>query len=228
MTTRISTEKLYADDEDMLIAASGDYAQLCPAGQTLAKGTDGAFGAAAGGSWILSSASTNFETRAVAAGHVLQLITPYDSFETPDFLIVSSVSGTTVTLRRPGLAAGVGQPPGPIAGLTNVEFRVATLQPQVETATYELNQLFVLDGSSGRTFENLTDSRQAQHACIALVLADIYLAQSRSSENKDDYAAKAKTWRARYDQSVGSARLKFNATRAGAQISPTRQSRLER
>jgi hypothetical protein len=186
--SRIDAAQLYATDEDLLIAAPGDFSQLVPVFQRIASGTDGALTA---GSFNLTS-SVNFQAQGVAGDMVLQLRGPVTTFKSPEPMVVASVAGTTVTLRRAGLDAGQGQPPAS-ASLTNVEFLVATLRPQIERATYELNQRFGIDNRvRGRSFADFYDVRELQDACVMMVLAKQYRDMARQAGREDDFSAKAK------------------------------------
>ena len=190
---------LYCSDEDLLIAAPGDFGQLVPLAQTIAKATDGVFTATAGGSWTLSSASTNFATQYVAVGHVLQIRGPQGVYPATDMLAVTSVSGTGIALRRPGMPSGMGNPPGPAAGVTGVTFLVGSLYPQIERASYDLRKTFDLDDLvPGRQFSDMYDARELQEACIALVLSRQYRDMARHVGKMEDFYEKSKNHQADY------------------------------
>ena len=198
MSTGLSTS-LYCSDEDLAIAAPGDFSQLIPVAQVIAKGADGIFAASSGGGWTLTSATNNFTSQGVLSGNVLQIRGPQSSFPSTDILGIASSSGTAVTLRRPGMPAGLGQPPGPAAGVTGVQFLVGTLYPQIERASYDLRKTFDLDDLvPGRQFTDMYDPRELQEACIALVLARQYRDMARHVGKMEDFYEKSKNHQADY------------------------------
>ena len=198
MSTGFSTS-IYCSDEDLAIAAPGDFAQIIPTAQTLAKGSDGVFSATSGGSWVMTSSSNNFATQGIMVGHVLQVRGPQATYPTTDILAVTSVSGGSITLRRPGMPAGLGTPPGPAAGVTGVTFLVGTLYPQVERASYDLKKTFDLDDLvPGRQFADMYDTRELQEACIALTLSRQYRDMARHVGKMEDFYEKSKNHQADY------------------------------
>jgi hypothetical protein len=93
---------------------------------------------------------------------------------------VESVAGGSVTLRRPGRGAGAGQPPPATSG---VDFLIASLDPQAEEASFDLNRRFAIDpGIPGRTPSALYDLRDLRAACVLSVLAQRYAAESRGRD----------------------------------------------
>ncbi len=178
----------YATDESIAIRASGDFAMLCPDWQKLASGVDGVFTAAS--PWLLSSASVDFAAAGVAAGHVVLLRKPAPVFKgSGELLAVDSASGQGVVLRRLGAALNMGQPPGPSAGVTGVEFLLATLDPQIEEACFDLNRRFGIDPNvAGRTPGDVYDLRDLRQACVLTVLMQRYAAETRGSQG--DFALK--------------------------------------
>ncbi len=201
MPTPVISTSIFCTDEDILVACPGDFAQLIPVSQVLAQATDGVFAAAAGGSWVLSSASVPFFSIGISPGHVVQLRAPQATFPSAVCLVVDSVGANSVTLRRAGLPASFGQPIGPAAGLTAVGFLIGTLYPQIERASYDLFQQFHLDDNvSGLTFSDLYDSRQLRDACVSLVLSRQYLDMARHVVKSEDFAAKAKVHSTDFDQ----------------------------
>jgi hypothetical protein len=179
---------VFCTDEDIAIRAPGDYRDLLPDGATLAAGADGSF--AAGDRWTLTSPTADFTVQGVRPGHVCQLLRPTASFgDEGELLAVESVAGPSLTLRRLGQPAGIGQPPAPAAGLGGVRFLVASLDPQIEEASYDLNQRYGVD-------EQIPDSapallareRELRQLCVLTVLARQYQAESR--EKDDTFARK--------------------------------------
>lgn len=195
---------VYATDEDIALRAAADFAILCPADQTLASGADGAF--TPDNPWTLISPGVNFAAQGVSAGQVVQLTRPITAFPPPgDALVVAAVAAGTVTLRRKGQAPGVGQPPGTSSGLVNVAFAVATLGPQIESASYELNRRFGIDDLvAGRRAADLYDPREIQQAAVLTVLVRQYQAMSRAGgEQGDTFDAKARALAAELDDLLG-------------------------
>ncbi|CAB4130864.1 hypothetical protein UFOVP124_38 [uncultured Caudovirales phage] len=194
---------LYCTDEDLCIAAPGDFGQLIPLAQTVAKGTDGVFAASSNGSWTLISASCNFAGQSVSAGAILQIRGPQSAYPATDFLAVDSVTGSLVTLRRPGLPTGMGNPPGPAAGVNAVQFMIGTLYPQIERASYDIRKTFDLDDAvPGRKFDDMYDPRELQEACIALVLARQYRDMARHVGKMEDFYEKSKNHQADYTRII--------------------------
>jgi hypothetical protein len=165
---------VYCCDEDVAIRAPGDFRDLIPDGATLAAGSDGAF--APTDRWTLNSPTADFTAQGVRPGHVCQLLRP-------------TVAGPSLTLRRLGQPAGIGQPPAPAAGLGGVRFLVASLDPQIEEASYDLNQRYAIDEAIPDSAPALlARERELRQLCVLTVLARQYQAESR--EKDDTYARK--------------------------------------
>jgi hypothetical protein len=177
---------VYCTDEDIALRCLGDYPALCPDHQKLAAGTDGVFLSA--DRWKLTSATVDFTAAGVHAGNVVQLTAPRAQFRNDgELFIVESVgSDGAATLRRLGKGAGVGQPPAPAAGLTGVAFEVLTLDPQIEQATYEIQQWMGVD----TTYPDRTpyDPRSLNLLCVLWVLQRMYALQARKRE--EDFGLK--------------------------------------
>jgi hypothetical protein len=191
-----ATPTAYATDEDVALRASADFAVLCPKDQCLASGGDGFF--TPGDRWTLVSASVDFQTNGLAPGHLIRLTQPAGTFKPPgEALVVVSVAPNVVTVRRKGQAAGVGQPPGTPGGLTNVEFTVATLGPQIARASYDLNRRFGIDDLiAGRRPCDLFDPQEVREAVVLTVLYRQYLEMSRGpGELADTFSVKAQAYR---------------------------------
>lgn len=196
---------LYADDEDVAVHAPGDFAVLAPAWQKIAQGVDGVF--APGPAWTLASAASDFEAAGARPGHVIQLRKPSTIFKgAGELFAVEGAAGGSLTIRRVGMPAGVGAPPAPASGLSGVEFVVATLAPQIEEASFDLNRLFAIDPlAPGRTPSDLHDVRELRRACVLGVLVRRYAAESRGADG--DFAQKLR--QARIDLSEVLARLEL-------------------
>jgi len=205
-----------ATDEDIAVRASGDFAALCPKDQTLAAGTDGVFNP--GDPWTLRSASVDFHGFGLAPGQMARLAKPSTCFgANGELFAIAAVGPGSITLRRKGQAAGIGQPPGPAAGLTGVEFSARTLGPQIARASYDLDLRFGIDDLVvGRRSVDLYDPVELREAVVLTVLYRQYQDQSRQfasgSERPDDwYAAKARIIKEELDDLLDRLALKWNA-----------------
>ncbi|MDG3005506.1 hypothetical protein [Paludisphaera mucosa] len=161
---------------------------LAPAWQKVAQGTDGAF--SPGVPWSLTSATVDFQAAGVRPGHVVQLRKPPSVFKgAGEIFAVANATGSALTLRRIGMGAGLGAPPSPPVGLSGVEFLIATLDPQIDEASFELNRRFAIDPLwPGRTPAELRDARELRQACVLGVLARRYAAETRGEQG--DFALK--------------------------------------
>jgi len=180
---------VYATDEDVALRAPADFPILCPRDQKLASGTDGSFSPS--DPWTLLSPSVDFSACGLAPGQVISLTRPTANFKPPgEALVVASVAGGAVSLRRKGQPARTGQPPGTAAGLSGIEFAVTTLAPQIERAAYDLDRRYGIDDLvTGRRVSDMYDPREVREATVLTVLSRQYLAMSR--ETGDPFAAKA-------------------------------------
>ncbi len=171
---------VYATDEDILVKASGDFMTLAPSWQCMAKGTDGVFAPSV--PWVLTSSSINFATNGVNPNQVVALTAPKSQYPGGgDLLAIDSVSGNSITLRRPHKDLNVGMPPAPAAGLTNVTFTITTFDPQIEEASFDIKRRFGIDENI--TFRDSTwiyDLRDLRMLTVLNVLYDRYTAELRS------------------------------------------------
>lgn len=164
---------VYCTDEDVAVRACGNFPQLAPAWQTLAKGTDGAFSTL--DPWTLTSVTVDFAACGISAGHVVVLKKTGTFSASGDQFAVAAASGNSLTLRRVGKGAGVGQPPAPAGGLSGVTFSCATMDPQIEDASYEVNQEMGIDpGTLAKTPGDLYDLRQLRQLTVLTVLERVY------------------------------------------------------
>lgn len=209
----------FATDEDIALRASTDFAALCPRDQVLAIGTDGIF--VAPDVWTLISPSVDFAAFGLTPGLLARLTRPTTAFgPNGELFAIQAVAPGSITLRRKGQAAGVGQPPSPPGGLTNVEFAVRTLGPQIALASYDLERRFGIDDAiAGRRSVDLHDPQQLREAVVLTVLYKQYLDQSRQfagriadqSETPGDvYAAKARIAKAELDEVLDRLALRWN------------------
>lgn len=208
---------VYANDEDVAIRATGDFAVLIPAWQKVAFGTDGAF--ASGEPWALTSASLDFEAAGVKSGHVISLRKPSSLFKgTGELLAVASAVGNRLVLRRIGARAGEGAPPAPAAGVSGVEFQIATLFPQIEEASFDLNRRFNIDPRvPGRSPDALHDRRDLRAACVLAVLAQRYAAETRGAEG--DFPLKLKQITSELSETLARIEVRWRTATAGRETS---------
>jgi hypothetical protein len=170
-------------DEDVSIRAHGDFPLIAPDQQRLSEGSDGAIAAA--DPWSLVSASSDFTALGVTPGAIaiLDEDRPADhpSKFSDDELVVASVPTGKVTLRRIGMAAGVGVPPGKATDITGVTFRIPTVQPQINRATYEVQRRAKVYSAA-----DLQDPNDLREAIVLLTLADLYFDAARISPSRND------------------------------------------
>ncbi len=171
---------VYATDEDILVKASGDFVTLAPSWQCMAKGTDGVFATSV--PWVLTSSTINFATNGVSPNQVVALTAPKSQYPGGgDLLAIDSVSGNSITLRRPHKDLNVGMPPAPAAGLSNVAFTVTTFDPQIEEASFDLKRRFGIDENiTFRDSSWIYDLRDLRMVVVLTVLYDRYTAELRS------------------------------------------------
>lgn len=204
--------QVYCSDENLAVRASGDFGLLTPDWQLLAAGTDGVI--AAGNRWLLSSTTVDFAEAGVTDQHVVRLTKPTSAFPgSGQFLAVDSV-GTAIVLRRLGAASAVGQPPAPAAGLTGVAFQIATLDPQIEEESFNLNRRFSIDPNSAtRSPSNLLDFRDLRYACVLGVLYKRYAAETRSGAG--DFTVKMNEIQNELSEVYGRLTIRWAATSGG-------------
>lgn len=186
----------FATDEEVCLRALGDFDRLRPADQLRAGGNDGAF--SAGDRWTLASASAaaGLAAGSVEAGMVARISLPGQGVA-PDvqFLAVASASSSGLALRRLGEPAGVGQPPGPAAGATNLKWVVATMKPQLLRATFELDQRFGIDEAVyGARTADLYDPDELKAACVLTVLWKLYQAEATTGSPTAKEGDSAALW----------------------------------
>jgi hypothetical protein len=151
----------------------------------------------------LTSTSVDFQANGLAPGHVVLLTQPVGAFKPPgDALVVDSVAPGGVHLRRKGQAPGIGQPVSPPEGLSQVEFLVTTLGPQIARSSYELNRRYGIDDLiDGRRPSDLFDPREVREATVLTVLYRQYLEMSRGSDGRADaFAMKAQLYKQELDE----------------------------
>lgn len=181
----VPTSPVWATDEEVAIRATGDYVTLAPAWQLLAYGTDGYF--QSGAQWTLNSASNAFNVQGVAAQNVVWIEGPPPYYRGGgQLLAVDTVMGNAIGLRRVGQQLNVGFPAGPPEGVTGVTFKILTLGPQIEEATYTLKDRFMIDEAvafraSSWMYVGVEDLyRVVRRSVVLQVLYDRYLAEART------------------------------------------------
>ena len=93
------TPNAYANDEDIALRASADFAILCPKDQCLAYGLDGVFT----DPWTLTSPSVDFQGNGLIPGLIVRLTQPVTLYKPPgEAFAVDSVAPNAVVLRRKG------------------------------------------------------------------------------------------------------------------------------
>ena len=204
---------LYCTDEDIARKCGPDLVSLMLPSSILAQGSDGVFQTA--DPWTLVSGSNNFAIQGVAVGNVIQLRKPAAAFGGQGMtMAVSAVSGASLTLRHIGLPANTGMAPAPAAGLIGVDFSIGTFAPQIEEATYALNQRYNIDPTiSGRMPTDLKDIRPLRRACVAMVLIDRYSDESRASVG--NYADKLAALKADLGELRSSLELRWSIRDSG-------------
>jgi hypothetical protein len=217
---------VFASDEDIALRASADFSALCPRDQVLASGSDGVFNPS--DPWTLTSTSVDFAAQGLGPGQLARLTKPSSAFgANGEIFAIQAVATGAITLRRKGQAAGVGQPPSPQGGLSNVEYAVRTLGPQIWLASYDLDCRFGIDDAvAGRRAVDLYDPRQLREAVVLTVLYKQYLDQSRqfsgASDAPDDvYAAKSRIAKAELDEVLDRLALKWNEAGVASRATAT-------
>lgn len=222
----------YATDEDLALRASSDFSILCPRDQKVAVGEDGFF--SVGDRWTLSSASVDFLAQGASAGQVVLLTKPSTVFRSPgEIFAIQAVQTGAVLLRRKGQPSGVGQPPSPTEGLQGVEFSIATLAPQIASATLDVNRRFGIDSNPliGRPNTQLVDPGELRDSVVLTVLHRLYLDLSRETgANRDTFASKAFAIRAELDEVLARLAIHFLSTNSttGVDLVTRFQTRISR
>jgi hypothetical protein len=204
------TSPTYCSDEDLLVHAGGDFGVLCPAWQQMAQGSDGVF--LAGYPWVLRSASVNFQANSVAPNQVVWLTTPKVQYPGGGhFLAIDSVSGNTITLRRPYKDINVGMPPAPADGLSAVTFAINTLDPQIAEASYDIKQRFAIDDNPGQGIQRsstwIYDLQVLRVATVYTVLLERYTQETRTE--RGDFEKKVVRFRQKLDDAMARVQIRF-------------------
>ncbi|MGP0063530.1 MAG: hypothetical protein ACLQGP_08030 [Isosphaeraceae bacterium] len=201
------TVPVYCTDEDILVRAGGDFIMLCPPWQQMAVGSDGVF--AIGNPWVLTSASVNFADNGVSPNQVAWLTAPKTQYPGGgQLLAIDSVSGNSITLRRPHRDLNVGQPPAPSAGLAGVSFTINTLDPQSEEASFDIKRRFGIDEYiTDRTSSWIYDLRDLRTATVLSVLYDRYTQENRDKQG--DFENKIRRIRQQLDDVLARVQVRW-------------------
>lgn len=215
----------FCRDEDLLIEAAGDLPLLAPRGAVRAAGSDGVIDPST--PWVLSSATNDFAAQGVEAGQVVILAGPRgpkpfptatDIFGGTDSTslyggepFVIDVPDAAPTLRRAGLPSAVGLPPSRGEAIAAIKFVVPDFLPKIRAATdFVRRQLdYALDA-------DLTDAEDLRKLTVYAVLADLYLAATRSlGDDKDAFAANYRRYQAMYEATLAALKAR---SRSGYQV----------
>ena len=182
----VSFDSLLATDAEIALLCTQDYPGITPNAWRLAQGTDGSATGLA-----FSSVAVNFETYGVVPGMVLGL--GESSKPRGDLLEITAVSGTSLTLKRLGMDAGVGMGPTLASGVANYTFEVPTCYAAIAEATATLRAKYGASASSDLL----------RHACRLTVLCRLYGAAHQlaglAQETGDNYRAKYRQYKAELD-----------------------------
>lgn len=220
------TTPVYASDEDIAVRAGGDFVTLCPAWQKMAAGNDGFFSPSS--PWILNSTLVDFAANGVAPNQVVWLTAPKSQYPGGgELLAIDSVAETSITLRRLHKDNGVGAPPAPVAGLTNVEFTIKTLDPQTEEASFEIKRRYGIDETiAARTSSWIFDQRDLRMATVLTVLLSRYVQEARG--DKGDFPRKIILAKAALDQVLDRVQVRWGPTGNSAEPSTLFSCKLSR
>jgi len=199
---------------------------LCPQWQTIASSTDGAFDPS--DLWTLTSATIDFSAAGVQPQMVVQLQKPSSTYKgTGQFLTVDTVAGNSLGLRRLGAASQQGSPPGPVGGLTGIQFLIATLNPQIEEESFIINREWNIDPTlPGRQPGDVGDLRDLRYACVLGVLFKRYMAETR--EDRGDFNLKAKSFYQELSEVKARLTVRWAAAPAGSEYTNRFNTRLAR
>lgn len=175
-------ETVYCTDEAIAIRCNSDHQVLTPNANLVAEGSDGVF--EPGDRWTLKSATVDFEAQGAKSGTLINVCGKYAAIKgSGTVFVIESALGKTALLRRVSKAAGFGQPPSPDEGLTDVVFKAATLAPQIEQASDELNRRFGIDpAKASRSPDWIYDRRELEEATMLTVLLRQYTVDARTSD----------------------------------------------
>ena len=224
LTSRESS--VFCTDEDVAIRAGEDFGKVCPRSQRLAYGSDGA--ALAASPWVLTSGTVNFGSQGVQPGVVLLLSKSSSSAFAPagELFVVASVAGSSVTLRRPGLASGVGQPIT-LTDLSAVAFDCRTFAPQIDNATYKARKFFGIDPNvTGVKPTDLYDPRELQQYTVLNALLQAYVAAEKTAQT--DFTLKIQSFQAELDQLTSMLTIRWGTAGDGKPTTSIFSARMRR
>lgn len=216
MTTH---DESFATDEDVLLQVPRDFVPLCPKHQNLAAAKDGFITST--DPWTLYSQSVDFISRGIKPGHVVQIVGPSAAVgPAGDILGISAVAEHALTLRRTGLPAGLGHPPGSPGGLSGLDFFIPTLGPQIVKASLEIARRCGIDHRvPGRRFTDLKNESDIRIATVLSVIHRRYLDHGRGDQGGDDpLMGKALIFASMLDSHLGRMVVHWSDQRAGCPI----------
>lgn len=190
-TTSAPLDTVYCSDEHVCIRDPDDFAVLTPRHQCIARGTAGYF--TADEPWVLKDDSADFEASGVISGYVIVLKARGNKVyqASGEAFAVEAIEGSNLTLRRVGLEAGAGMPPGTVDGVSGVEYSIETLGPQIEQESFALNREYAIDPADpSRSPDGLYDLRDLRDVCVLQVLAARYAFAMRTAADGSDFKAK--------------------------------------
>jgi hypothetical protein len=190
----------YASDEDVALLAPSDVGPLFPEDQVLAQGVDGRFEPS--DRWTLHSDSVDFAGSGLQSGHVVRLTGPVEHFRHPGVLVgIVEVGEHSVSLRRLGMAPGLGSPISPPEGLSGVSFSATTLGPQLEQASREIDSLLGLKALPRSPLAELASAgTNLRDAVVRLILARRYATIARDGDGA--FASRARLFEASFERLI--------------------------
>jgi hypothetical protein len=199
---------VYCTDEDIAVICYADFVTLAPKDQILAQGSDGVF--TPEDLWTLNSAGTDFNAQGLAVGNIVQLLGPTPPFKGSGFkYAVAAVNPNQVTLRRVGQPPNFGQPIAPAGGITGVSFLVTTFTPQIQYASYDINQRYGIDPNFALIApQQIYDPRALQQVTAMTVVVWAYETDTRSKDG--DFANKLRRFACHLDGLLARYDLKWN------------------
>lgn len=197
---------VYADDEALYLTRRADFNTLLPTSADLIVGTGGSI--AASSPWDLETGQPLQDAQIKPGMMVLLTVgrgvaAPVGWTPSGEWFVVDLPPvDTKLTLRRPGMASGAGQAPGPLAGtLGGLNFKVRTLQATIEEQSYQLNQDLAIDPEvPGRTPDDIMDLRQLRLATVLMTLINAYENLIDSDDDDNRWAQQANLLRAQLDR----------------------------
>ena len=216
---------MLCSDEDIYVEAGEELATIIPRSQVMAAARDGSLVSTS--PWVLVS-GVPFADYGVHSGQLVLIsgAPKTSSFQqfgpSGSFFVVDSAANLALTLRRPGLASGQGQPPGPLTGTTaGVIFSVYYLDPNIQAASALVNLELNVDISQ----DSQVDAAARSQLAIYEVLADMYAAEFRRTGN-EAFSVKSDRYHKHYDDLLAEQKKRkfsgfaFSPIQSVADVSP--------